>query len=146
MQNVAPKRAYAYWTAVADQLLELDRRDEARAAALQAREHASTPSEKSLASQLAYMAETDLAVQVTRDGDGRAKLATTRAPHNTPIWNPFIEPGDRMQRTEGTLKEIQCDGQLIRVSVTTAAGTLALTLPDPARVQLRNIPAVSRLE
>ena len=143
IRNVPPKRAYAYWTAVADMLLELDRREEARTAALQAREHAATPSERALASQLAYMAETDLAVQFTRDTDGRVKLSTTRAPHNTPIWNPFIEPGDRMQRTEGMLKEIQCDDQAIHVAVTTAAGTLALTLPDPSRVQLRNIPAVS---
>ena len=143
MQNIAPKRAYAYWTAVADMLLELDRREEARAAAQQAREHASTSSERALASQLAYMAETDLAVQFTRDTDGRPKLSTTRTPHNTPVWNPFIEPGDRMQRGEGTLKEIQCDGPVIHLAVTTAAGTLALILPDPSRVQLRNLPSGS---
>ena len=143
MRDVAPKRAYAYWTAVADLLIELDRREEARAAALQARDHAATASERALASQLAYVAETDLAVQFTRDSDGRAKLATTRAPHNAPAWNPFIEPGDLIQRTEGTLKEVACDGQIVRVAVSTSAGTLMLTLPDPSRIQLRNVPAGS---
>ena len=143
MQNISPRRAYPYWSAVSDALLATDRREEARAAALRAGEHAVTPRERALAAQLVHMAETDLAVQFTRDVDGSPKLATTRAPHNAPAWNPFIESGDRIQRTEAVLQEVDCTSELIRVVVKSEHGTLMLLMPDPSHVQLRNIPAGS---
>ena len=143
MRDISPKRAYAYWSALSDALLETGRREKARAAALLAGEHAATPRERALAAQLAHMAETDLAVQFTRDANGRPKLATARAPHNAPDWNPFIEPGDRIQRSEAVLQAVECSGDGIRVILNSENGPLALSMPDPSHVQLRNIPAGS---
>ena len=143
MQNISPRRAYAYWDAMSDTLLALDRRDEARAAAFRAGEHAATSRERELAAQLVHMAETDLAVQFTRDAGGRPTLATTRAPHNAPAWNPFIETGDRIQRAEAVLQDVDCTGAVIQVVVASERGTLPLLMSDPSRVQLRNLPGGS---
>lgn len=142
MRRVAPVRAYAYWSAMAYALNELERRDESQAAAQKAMEHATTPAERSNAAQLAYIAQTDLAVQFTRDSNGRTQLVTTRVPHKTADWNPFIEPGDRIRRVEATLRELHCSaGQATGVAVDTAQGPLTLTIPDVFHVLMRNGPA-----
>ena len=67
MRHVAPVRAYHYWMAMASALVELDRREEAVTAAKHAAEHTSDAAERRSAEQLAYIAETDLAVQFTKD-------------------------------------------------------------------------------
>jgi tetratricopeptide (TPR) repeat protein len=141
MKKIAPSRAYSYWIGLSYSLNELDRRDEAKKAALEARMHASTPEERVRVSELIHMAETDLAVRFTRDASGQAQLATARAPHNQAGWNPFIEPDDRMRRVEGTLREIQCGGTGLRIGVAAPEGPLTLVIPDPSRVQMRNAPA-----
>jgi tetratricopeptide (TPR) repeat protein len=140
MNRIASARAYSYWSGLAYTLNELDRRAEAKAAALEARKHASTAAERAHASELAYMAETDLAVRVTRDANGSAQLVTARAPHNQTGWNPFIEPGDRMRRVDGILREIQCDGSALRIGVLFPDGPLTLVIQDRTRVQMRNAP------
>src|SRR5580693_5662302 len=53
MRSIAPTRAYNYWVAMADALIQLDRRDEARNASKQAARHATTASEHAYAAQLA---------------------------------------------------------------------------------------------
>src|SRR5258708_3906108 len=141
MTRIAPTRAYSYWSALSYTLNEIDRRDEAKAAALEARKTASTAAERAHAIELGYMADTDLAVRFSRDANGRAQLVTARAPHNQTGWNPFIEPADRMRRVEGTLREIQCSGTSLRIGVNTAEGPLLLAIPDTTRVQMRNAPA-----
>jgi hypothetical protein len=141
MRNVAPARAFTYWIATADALNELGRRDEAKGAAQTAASHATTPAERQHASQLAYLAETDLAVQFTRDESGQPKMITTRTPHNLPNWNAFIEPGDEIHRVQGTLREINCDGAITLIMVRADGKLLKLTIPDPSRVQMRNAPA-----
>lgn len=143
MQNISSRRRFAYWSALADALLDIGRREECRGAAMQAYEHAATAAEREHALQLTYMAGTELAVQFTRDPDGRAQLTTTRAPRGAPDWNPFVESGDRMQRVDGTLKEIDCAGDITRFALTTAGGALTLLMRDPSRVQLRNAPGGS---
>ena len=139
MKVIAPLRAFNYWSALADALNDLGMRDDAKAAAHEAARHASTPSEHAHASRLAYVADTDLAVRFTRDANGRAQLETTRAPHNQPDFNPFIEPDDRIRRVEATIEEIRCDAQT-RFAVRTTEGLLVLSVPDPSRVQMRNAP------
>jgi hypothetical protein len=141
MKRITPVRAYSYWSALSYTLNELERRDEAKAAALEARKTASTAAERKHALELHHMADTDLAVRFTRDANGRGQLVTTRAPHNQTDWNPFIEPGDRMRRVEGTLREIQCSGTALRIGVNTTEGPLLLAIPDTSRVQMRNAPA-----
>jgi Flp pilus assembly protein TadD len=141
MKRIAPARAYSYWSGLAYTLNELDRRDEAKVAALEARKYASTAAERAHASEIAYMADTDLAVHFTRDANGAAQMVTARAPHNQTGWNPFIEPGDRIRRVEGILREIHCDGSALRLGVLIPDGSLTLLIPDPARVLMRNAPA-----
>jgi len=141
MKTVSQGRAYAYWMATADALIELGAREEAQAAARQAEEHASTPSDREQSAQLAYVAETDLGVQFTRDANGRAQLVTTRVPHQAANWNPFIETGDDLRRVQGTLREIDCSTATTRFVIQSPRGLLRLAVADPARVQMRNAPA-----
>ncbi len=142
MRNVAPGRAYAYWSAIAYAETELGHRDEAKAAVEKAMQHARTAEERERAANLRYTAETDLAVRFTHDASGRTQLVTTRVPHGTQDFNPFIEPQDHISRAGGTLRRIDCiGGQAKGVAVDTTAGTLLLTIPDPTHVLMRNAPS-----
>jgi len=140
MRNVAPARAFSYWSAVSDTLNELGRSGEAEAAARQAADRATTPSERAEAIRLEYFAQTELAVAFAPDAAGRPRMVTTRVPHNTQNFNPFIEPNDDIRRVQGTLSEIDCNGKMMRFFVNTPTGRLALAIPDPTHVQMRNAP------
>ncbi len=141
MRTVAPARAFAYWSAMADALNGLGQREEAKDAARQAMEHAATAEERVEAARLSYIADTDVTVQMTRDPGGKVRMVTTRVPHGTQDWNPFIEPDDVVRRAAGTLREIDCGGAVTRFLLDTAAGPLALAIPDPSKMLVRNAPA-----
>ena len=141
MDTIAPPRRFGYWSGLAYSLNESGKREEAKAAAREAERYASNPQEHAHASQIGYMADTDLAVRFTRDSEGRAQIVTTRAPHGDPNWNPFVEPGDRMHHVDGVLREIRCGAGFTRFIVAEDAKTLVLTIADPTRVQMRNAPA-----
>jgi hypothetical protein len=121
---------------------EVGKRDESQTAAQQAMKHAATPAERSNAAQLAYIAETDLAVQFTRDADGHTQLVTTRVPHNTADWNPFVEPGDRIRRVQATQRELYCSpGHATGIAIDTPQGLLTLTIPDASQVLMQSAPS-----
>ena len=141
IRNIAPARAYNYWAALADALIQLDRRDQGRAASKHALEHATTAAERAHAQQLAFLADTDFAVQFTVGKNGRAELATTRIPHATADFNPFIQPDDKIRHVEGALREIECSGPVTRFVVETPEGRVTLAIPDPGHVQMRNAPS-----
>jgi tetratricopeptide (TPR) repeat protein len=144
IRTVSPARAFAYFAAMAAALLDLGRRADSRAAAAQAREHAATDAERGHADQLIYMADTDLSVQLTSGPDGLAHFQAIRVPYNQPPRNPFIEPGDGIERAEATLSRIECAGNGISVVVSRQEGSLTLSVPDPSRVQIRNTtPGIS---
>jgi tetratricopeptide (TPR) repeat protein len=140
MRNIAPARAYNYWLAMADALVQSDHRAEARIASQKAAAHAATGDERARAAQLAHFADTDLAVQFTMGKDGRAELATTRVPHAAGDFNPFIEPNDKIHHVGGILRRIDCSGPVTRFIVSTADGPVTLAIPDPGHVQMRNAP------
>ena len=140
MRNIPRTRLFGYWLSVASADEELGNHDEAAAAAEKAKEHASTDSERTIAAQMTLVAKTNLEVQVTRDANGREQLTTTRIPRHQTDWNPFIRPDDQMRRLEGTLHEVDCTGETVRLQVDTAEGLLKLAIPDPTRVQIRNGP------
>ena len=141
MRLVAPARAYSYWIAVTDTLIQLDRRDEALGASKHALEHAPNAADRRYAMELGYIAKTDVAVRFTTNQDGHVEMETTRVPHKTADWNPFIEPGDTMRHVEGALLEIDCNGGSTKFVVDTGAGTVTLSIADPGHVQMRNAPA-----
>ncbi len=142
MRNVAAGRAYGYWSALAYAEGELGRRDEASVAAARAMKYATTPEERARVAQIAYVAQTDLTVQFTRDAKGRSQLTTTRVPHGTGSWNPFIEPSDRIRRAEGQLRSIECvENKVTGVGLNTKDGALTLAIPDPLHVLMQNAPA-----
>lgn len=140
MRNVAAVRAYHYWSAVADTLTQLGRREEAVAAARRASEHAETAADRAHASQLAYIAQTEPVARFVRDASGSNQLVMTRVPHKTEDWNPFIEPTDDVRRTQGTLREIDCGIDGTRFVVDTPSGPVAVSIPDLSRLQARNAP------
>jgi hypothetical protein len=88
--------------------------------------------------QLAEIADTDMAVRFTRDAEGQSRLITTRVPREEQNWNPFIEPGDQIQRVEGRLQAINCEGATTSLVVESNGGAVTLTIPDTSRVQVRN--------
>ena len=139
MRRVAPVRQYDYWSILSDALNELQQYQDAKAAADQAARYATNPAQRARAAQLAYMAQTDLAVQFVRDSTGRAQMVTTRVPHESD-WNPFIEAGDDMRRVQGSVKEIDCGDNVTRFVVETNGARLRLTIEDPSRVRMRNAP------
>ncbi|HWF47476.1 MAG TPA: hypothetical protein VG168_10760 [Bryobacteraceae bacterium] len=140
MHTVAPQRAFGYWITMASALENLDRREETIAAARRALEYGDTTYERTLARQMIVIAQTDLKVQFTRDANGNEEIETTRIPHNSEDWNPFIEPGETIRHAEGTLDRVQCAGILTGLVVKTPQGELTLKVPDPHRVQLTNAP------
>ncbi len=142
LRRPSPQRAFGYWSATANALTELGHRDEAKIAARKALESAQTASERSIASELAYVAATDLTVQFAEDANGQERLITTRVPHGASDFNPFIDPKDHIRRSEGTLRECQCGGgKLTGFVVEASDGLLTLTVPDPLHVLMRNGPA-----
>ncbi|HEX6894575.1 MAG TPA: hypothetical protein VF146_04835 [Bryobacteraceae bacterium] len=141
MGSVKPARAFSYWMALADAYNEMDRRDEAIAAARRAKQHAGTADERRLASQVAYIAQTDVAVQFSRDSSGRAQMVTTRVPHESAgDWNPFVESGDDLRSVSGLLREIDCGADATRIEVEAGGRRLVLVISDPSRVRMRNAP------
>jgi tetratricopeptide (TPR) repeat protein len=142
MKPPSPQRAYGYWTAVAYALSELDKRDEAEDAAKKALKVAASAEERAKALQLAYVAKTDLTVQFSRDANGKSELTTTRIPHGTTEFNPFVETGDQIRTAVVKLREVQCrEGKLTGFLVDSGAGALTLLVPDPTHVLLRNGPS-----
>ena len=141
MREPTGARAFTYWTAVANTLTELGRREEAVEAAGHAMKHAQTAEERIRAAQLVYVAKTDLTVQFARDASGQMQLVTTRVPHGTTDFNPFIEPGDRIRKSEANLREVLCDkGRLTGFILDAPDGELRLAVPDPMHVLMRNGP------
>ncbi len=142
MQAPSKPRAYGYWIALANALSELDKRDEAEDAAKKAMRFASSSEERSQAAELAYVAKTDLTVQFARDGAGKLQLVTTRVPHGTTDFNPFVEAGDQIRTAAAKLQEVQCNGgKLSGFLVESEGGPLTLLVPDPTHVLMRNGPA-----
>ena len=135
-------RAFGYWTALAYALAELGRREESESAAEEAMKVAGSSQERARATELDYVAKTDIAVRFSRDADGKPQLVTTRVPHGTVDFNPFVEPGDRVEVITGTLREVQCSGgRLTGFLVESERGLLTLAVPDPLHVLVRKGPA-----
>jgi tetratricopeptide (TPR) repeat protein len=141
MREIAPARAFAYWSALSDALNSAGKFDEAEAAAKTAGRHASTAEEQTRAADQELVARTEVVPQLMPDANGRPRMVAARVPRGRSAeWNPFVDPRDDVRRTEGALREIQCGAGPTRFLVETAAGRISLTIPDPSRVQMRNAP------
>lgn len=134
-------RRFAYWIAIASALTELDEREQAIEASQEAAKAAQTEVDRMRARQMAYIAATDLTVQFATDSAGHSQMITTRVPHGTTDWNPFIEPSDHMQRASGQLEEVLCTAdKLTGFLLRTTSGPLVVEVPDPSHVLMRNSP------
>ena len=138
MRPPPPERAWRYYNALADVLLDLNRRAEAKQAAGQAQRFAATDEERARARELAYYADTELSVEIVHTPDGRREFRTVRVPVNAAPRNPFIEAGEDAHSAQASLERIDCEDPGIRLIVRTSDGLLALSVPDPSRVQIRN--------
>lgn len=141
MREVRETRAYAYYISLADTQLELGLRPDAARSAAEARRHAHTDEEREHADDLAWLARSEVVVQLSPDGKGRLRripLRDERAPGEV---NPFIAPGDRIERHEGALELVDCTEKETRLTVRLAAGPVVLRIPDPGRVQVRKTSA-----
>lgn len=138
---ITPKRAFQYWATLSYALEGVGKNEEAKQAANRAEECATTPVEQARAERLAYTADTELAVQFTRDANGRMQAVTTRVQRGTVNHNPFIEAGDQMREARGQLKAVECQGPITGIVVDAPEGTLRLSIPDPLHVQILNGPS-----
>jgi tetratricopeptide (TPR) repeat protein len=136
LRFVPQRRAYAYFTALAHVQTELGMRDEANKTAAEARKRAHTEEEAERASELAWMASSEIVVQMTADRFGQLRRVASKS-ETLENWNPFIEPGDRIQRAEGKLSEADCSGSVLRLTVTALDHPIVIDVPHPERVQLR---------
>jgi tetratricopeptide (TPR) repeat protein len=142
MRVPAAARRFAYWVALASALTELDDRAAAKEAAQEALKSAQTGAERLQASQMVYMAGTDLKVQFVTDSEGHAQMITVRIEHGATDWNPFIEPTDHIQRANGELGEVLCmEGKLSGFLVRTTNGRITVEVPDLLHVLIRNGPS-----
>jgi tetratricopeptide (TPR) repeat protein len=137
MGRVPEARAFAYWTSLAHTQTELGLREEAAKSAAEARRHARTDEDRALANDLAWMAVSETVVQLSPAGPARLRRIPLRPGGDPEEVNPFIAPGDRVERREGVLREVDCAGKETRLTVQTAGGAIVLSLPDPGRVQVR---------
>ena len=136
MKPLVGERAFGYWVALGDALLDLGRRAEAKQAIAKASAAAITDGERKRASELDWMASTELAVEF----DGK-QARTVRVPLNIQR-NPFVERTDRMKSAEATLEHVECGEGGIKVKLQSADAPLTLAVPDPSRVQIRNAGGV----
>ncbi|MBV8570680.1 MAG: hypothetical protein JO319_08705 [Acidobacteriaceae bacterium] len=135
MRAVPAARAFAYWTAVASALNETDQRQEAKDAAKQALSYAATPEERASALRLAYIADTDLTVQLSRDSKGNFRMVTARKTHGSDDWNPFIEPTDKIRSFTGRIETVECSsGKITGFRIASTSASIEVALPDPAHV------------
>jgi tetratricopeptide (TPR) repeat protein len=135
IRAVPAARKYAYYTALASALTEMDRRQEAADAAHNALMHAQTAEERASALRLGYTARTDLTVQFSRDANGNLQLTTARKPHGSDNWNPFIEPSDQIRTVTGEIRKVQCTaGRISGFQIAAGLGIVDVSLPDPAHV------------
>jgi tetratricopeptide (TPR) repeat protein len=142
MQVPSGSRRFAYWIALATALTEVDRRDEAIHAAKEAQQAAENETGRQTAQRLGYAAATDLTVQLETDSQGQTHMVTTRVPHGTKDWNPFIQPSDRIVRATGELSEVLCAaGVLTGFKLKTASGPVTVAVPDPTHVLMKNSPS-----
>ncbi len=116
-RQVPERQTFAYYNGLAYTQVELGQRDEAVRSAAEARKHARTPEEAAEASNQAWMAQSQIAVQLTPDGSGQLTRIPLRDANATSEWNPFIAPGDRIEHREGLLRAVDCSAKEIRLAV-----------------------------
>jgi tetratricopeptide (TPR) repeat protein len=138
MRMPPPERAWRYYTSVADALLDLNRRQEAKEAALQAQRFATSDEERRQARNYAYMADTEITVEIAATPEGRREFRTVRVPVVAPARNPFIEAGEEFRSSEATLRRVECKDEGVRLVVAIKGQDVSLAIADPSRVQIRN--------
>ncbi len=135
MRPVPRARAYSYWLAIASALLETDQRPEAKAAAEKAITFAATPDERQLAALLELDTKTDVTVQFARDARGNLQMVTSRKPHGSTGWNPFVESGDQIRTVTGQIRKVECNaGAISGFEIGDTSGAVHVALPDPSHV------------
>jgi hypothetical protein len=136
--RVPAARAYAYWLGVASALNETGQRILAKQAAQKALSYDAGSEQRASALRLAYMADTDFAVQFSRDANGTLQMVTARKPHGSDDWNPFIEPGDTIRHFEGQIRKVECEsGSITGFRVEDFSSSVEVLLPDPTHVLIR---------
>lgn len=137
MLRVPEHRAFAYYTSLAYTQNELGLREDAAKSAAEARRHARSDEDRTFADDLAWMAASEVVVQLSTNGPGRLRRVPLRRGREPEELNPFIAPTDRIERREGSLQDVDCAETETRLTVLTPAGIVVLSVPDPGRVQVR---------
>lgn len=136
-RQVPERQAFAYFNGLAYTQVELGLREDAVRSAAEARKHARTAEEAAEAGRQAWMAQSEIAVRMAPDGSGQLSRIPLRDAASGNEWNPFIAPGDHIERRQGALREVDCSAKEIRLAVIVDDRTLVLSLPDTGRVQVR---------
>jgi tetratricopeptide (TPR) repeat protein len=136
LRFVPYRRAFSYYTALAYIQNELGQKTESLRSAAEARRIARTQDEADRATELGWMAESEIVVQMTADKAGRLRRISSKGTM-LENWNPFIEPGDKVERREGEIREVICSPADLRIVVATGGRAITIGVPHPERVQVR---------
>jgi hypothetical protein len=62
-------------------------------------------------------------------------MVTSRKPHGTTGWNPFIEIGDQIRTVTGRIRKVECTaGAITGFEIGDNTAKLRVSLPDPSHV------------
>jgi tetratricopeptide (TPR) repeat protein len=143
LRRVPLSRGFAYYSSLAYIETELGMRAEAARSAAEAQRFAHDEEETEHARQLAWMAQSEIVVQMTEDRKGQLRRIPDQAKARE-NWNPFIEPGDRIERSQGDLREVDCSADGLRLILQVGNRSLVLSMQYPERVQLRQSDSAAR--
>ena len=142
MTKIAPSRRFDYWSALSYAEDEAGEHDAAEKAAKTAEHFARTDAETAHARELAYIAQTELAVRFATDANGQRKMITSRVRRGASDWNPFVEPNDQLRKVEGILSDVHCaDKRLTGIVVRSGTSAAQLAVHDPQQVLISNGPS-----
>jgi Tfp pilus assembly protein PilF len=132
LRNVPQERAAAVFNGMAYADAQLGNLTEARSQAENARKWDRTEAENQQTDSIIRYLDYREAAKPPGNVDAAGR------PPNAQARNPFGEPGEKLERVEGTAKSLDCDGKGARLTVQVGPKIMSFELGDPARIQLKH--------
>jgi Flp pilus assembly protein TadD len=126
LQHVTPEHAAMLFNGLAYAYAQTGDFDKARKNLTNALKWEKTDDDKERANQL------------TRYLDARDDAAKRNAPPDLTEYNPFVLPGEKVERIEGEARTVECTGDHATLVVEVGASTMSFQITDPNRIMLKH--------
>ncbi len=152
IKKVEPEQAPALFTGLAYVYAQFGSMDAARENAQSAIKWSKTPDQREGAEQLLKYIEARRAQAASPTVTETPRIerheradftATEEVQPRLKQRNPFVEPGEKVERAEGTLTMFECRGARAILHVKASGKTMLFAVDDPTRVQLRHAVAAT---